>query len=717
MGIDDRLKKMPKNLGSQGNNGNRNFNRDHQQYNNGDFRNDNRGRYNGGYRGNGGNRPSYSSQPPTKIHGVDPAPIGEPFYNPYTFIPFPSSVARGKVSYLTADEREKERFTGVLKLKVKTLAPLMTCEALPYEGDKDTHKKYHALTIGKDVIVPATSVRGSLRTLMTILAGGTLGYMDSHMWLCQGRDLPVGPIMTDKSRPAFLAKVERPGGYAKSGLLRLGETWLISAEKLGKLGAYGQLDKMRPTTGSKQAFIDDPVRPTRISEKADGRFCYELKLSGRPVNRNGKREGVFKAGGTVVSVPAEIWETYIGRNKNGARKELKMGDLVWIEPVNPDGPVNSASDIKSIQWARWGRNGQSLWDALPECVRPDCMRKDGFVDSITDLWGQVPMDGVNGETFAARIRPHNLVFIDGSERLAKNVVLAPLAQPHPGCVPFYRCGAAESICKANAINGYKVYRNTTAHSADAPWLFSVQGIFDKNDASRMQSGEQKMNKTVDLLCESQVGELKISCRSLTKKELALLLLTCSVDWKLGGGKPFGLGHCRVIGAELVNEMGESVLNLEGSEESPLLLPEVYAELVAEFSRRVEFYKKSQEPVALLRYPRSVSSNNGGLRREGLGWFARHATLSKQGKGLETVKVGDKYFNGMVLGNIENNPGPLYAYDTIGVGERQERGNKKTFETLERFDPGKHKPVENASRQENWSQNRNTRRDDRNRRTY
>jgi hypothetical protein len=325
------------------------------------------------------------------------------------------------------------------------------------------------------------------------------------------------------------------------------------------------------------------------------------------------------------------------------------------------------------------------------------------------------VDG-KGDSFATRIRPHNIVFENGTQKLDKEIHLAPLAQPHPGCVPFYRLGEAGSISKLNALNGYKVYRNTTAREVHAPWLYSVQGVFYKDDVSKMSSPLQKMNKTVDLLSEGVEGNLKISCRGLSKKELTLLLLSCCVDWKLGGGKPLGLGHCRVVKAELVDEFGEKVLDMTGDGNSALSLPEEYAAMVTHLEKRVELYKKSQEPVDLLRYPRTVSNNKGGLRREGLAWFARHATLSKApdrdgvSKGLETCAVGEKHYNGMVLGNIETNPNPLYGYDLVGVGERSERGNKKVFEALEPYDPSKHKSE--GRRFDNNSQNRYTRRDDR-----
>jgi hypothetical protein len=71
------------------------------------------------------------------------------------------------------DETE-DRFTGILELEVTTRSPLLTCNPSAIKEEYG-HKTYEALTIGDDVIVPATGIRGSLRTLLPVLTGGTLG--------------------------------------------------------------------------------------------------------------------------------------------------------------------------------------------------------------------------------------------------------------------------------------------------------------------------------------------------------------------------------------------------------------------------------------------------------------------------------------------------------------------------------------------------------------
>ena len=55
--------------------------------------------------------------------------------------------------------RSRQRLTGVLELDVTTESPLLTCHPQPL-SESGGHKTYGVLTIGLDVIVPATGIRG-----------------------------------------------------------------------------------------------------------------------------------------------------------------------------------------------------------------------------------------------------------------------------------------------------------------------------------------------------------------------------------------------------------------------------------------------------------------------------------------------------------------------------------------------------------------------------
>jgi hypothetical protein len=658
--------------------------------------------------------------------------LGLPFHNPYTFIPFGTKPTRRQPTPLTIDETDRSRFTGVLELEVRLLSPLLSCDPKPVDQNKD-HKEYRALTIGDDVIVPATGVKGALRTLLTILTGGTLGYIDETLWLCQGRDLNLGP--RGKNSPAgipesvFLAKVIEPGTASRAGTVQVGETKLFKFDERQQR----EFKQMRPGASERQAPLSH-----------DG---YEMKLSGRPVQPKGKREGGFQADPETepITLGPELWAAFLGRHRHANIATLKKGDLVWLEPASPDlKDIRSAADVKSIQWARWGRRGTQLLQLIRSkhaAVLPDALNNDGLVDEVTDLFGQVPLGaGLFGtgpgpaSAFAARVRPENLVFLDGKESLDKTT-LAVLAAPHPGCLAFYRDQSdADAVSASDPLRGYKVYRTTTERGASAPWLWDAQPVFD--DKGAPQSKLSKQNKTVELLKEGVTGLLRIAVRSLSERELSLLLLACSVDWRLGGGKPLGLGHARVTRLRLLDEFGKDFLpwtNLDPGvgldRPSPVPLPGNAGALVQDLAERARLYQSTQRPVTRLRYPRAVDENGNKKSRGGHVWFQRHAqptkVVDKSGQPLglqviwttgtlkETVKNSQIRAQVLPRHEIEDPTADvLYGYDGfVAEADKRKAGNKTEIAWLEEFNAARHARASDKSGG-NTSQNRDSRREQR-----
>lgn len=676
--------------------------------------------------------PGFGARPPTRAvtsnaSGADPTILGEPFHNPYTFVPFPPADwfqgvrARRKPTPLSMDEVDLERFTGVVELQIRTLSPLLTC--LPDgDGPKDGgHKTYRALTIGNDVIVPATGVRGSLRTLMTVLAGGTLGYLDENVWLVQGRDLPLGP--KGKASPpsvpslCFLAEVVRAGSEMRAGVLKLGKTRLIALERLEALApSQKDLQGKRPEAGKKIEHLWVSDADDSISTRRDEKHRWKVKLSGRPINSKGKREGVFLDDGAEITVPPALWRSFLGRHRHANHSELKPGDLVWLEPENPGtAAITSAEDIASIQWARWGRRGEQLLSVIRSNHRhmlPDCLNPDGLVDEVTDLFGQVPLDESAAGPFAARVRPENLVFSDAAVAgLLRSVPLAPLQPPHPGCAAFYRADRdPDAVANSGALRGFKVYRTTSERGETPPWSFSSQGVYGKS--GELENPAQKVNKNCDLLKEGCTGTLRLACRSLSRRELGLLLLACSVDWRLGGGKPLGLGLCRPERVVVRDENGQELVRMEHPGTGPAALPAPYGAAVQDLLSRVHLWHASQQPVARLRYPRAVDSNRNRIQRGGHVWFQRHATPRKsqngsdeRPEGLEVRWVGGELQEKAGgVDHLRSQPLPvldssgaqgdvLYGYD-LYAGEGPEwvdiaRDRRSYHQKLEPFDPKTH----------------------------
>lgn len=675
------------------------------------------------------------SQPPalSKLPKARPIFLGLPFHNPYTFLPFGDGKTKFQpITAHSADELpDEDRYTGVIELEVKTESPLLTCAPDPVE-EKNGHKTYSALTIGLDVILPASGVRGALRTLMTVLTGGTLGYVDEHAFLCQGRDLNLGPRgpSSSPSTPEFpmLAEVERPGNAFRDGTVRIGQTKLVSLTELERQFQGVSLPR-GPRSPELWVGLDSDGHVTHISNQKDSQTPWKLKLSGRPVNVRGKREGVFLQGNDPIVLPAKLWADYSGRNVHGDRPELKPGDLIWIEPRNPElKQIRNPEDVQGIHWARWARKGESLLHhveknfphVLPEYLGKAIGDDKGKVDEVTNLFGQVsPKSDAQVKNFAGRIRPENLVFFDAVARIARKVHLAPLVRPHPGCIGFYRDNPeADAISDSDLLRGYKVYRTTNESGNDAPWLFSTQGVY--NAQGKLESPQQKVNKTVDLVPAGQTGSLRIAFRSLSKRELALMLQACHVTWRLGGGKPLGLGWCSIKVKSLIGEDGLplGVAGWDICHEHGECTVHGWRSVVHDLEDRVRMWATSQLPVAKLRYPRSVDDNNHRKSRGGHTWFQRHAsprmTTAKgdntREPGLQPLHVDGKLKQriqneGANLDNqypmVSGQPLPqfnpdqpegdaLFGYDAIGADtETRSQPTRRVFLDLELFDESQH----------------------------
>ena len=563
--------------------------------------------------------------------------LGQPFHNPYTFIPFGISPRRSKPTPLTQDETDPTRFTGIIRIDLRTLSPLFSPAASPSRDQNQT--AVPALKAGGYPIVPASSIRGTIRSLLTILTGGTLGYVDESIYLTQGRDVQLGPrgakSASGTPQNSFLAEIVEPGTPLRPGTVRVARADLLSEKELGKLLPQGfDLKKSR----------------TRVSHKvvlSDGRFA---KLAGDIKTRGEKKDGVFDPRDAVeITLSPKHWNAFSGRNRHSVTEgKLEKGDLVWIEPKRPEETkITNEEQVESIQWARWGRKGKHLLELLKKehaKVFPDSRRDDGLVDEIVNLFGQIAdREHPNAPSFAGRIRPDNLVFPSSTKMTT--VQLSPLLTPHPGCIAFYRYNDDPDLISHNdRLRGYKVYRNTKERGALAPWLYDNAPVFN-GDSSDPKS-KLKFSRLAELIPEGSTASLQLSVRSLSHRELALILLACSVDWKLGGGKPLGLGHARPTRVRIIDEFGAERLDwnsdsLELDRANPAELPENFRAAVSDLIPRAHLYQATQRPVDRLRYPRAVSRNNNGVQRGGHAWFQRHATPKKSKGGLQSCKLGGK----------------------------------------------------------------------------
>lgn len=213
---------------------------------------------------------------------ASPQILGEAFHNPYTFLPFGSgpNQVRTQPSLQSIDELEPDRRSGVLVLSVRTLSPLISSHPQPEAVGKDgKHKVYRGLCIGDDVVVPSTGIRGALRTLMTILTSGTLGYVDRDAYLTQGRDVNLSPRRErnspDQPVSVFLAEVVPAGNALRDGTVRLGETKLVPLQELEHLLGRDRLAKLRDVKATPVWIrLDSSGRPTSFADRQSPETPY-----------------------------------------------------------------------------------------------------------------------------------------------------------------------------------------------------------------------------------------------------------------------------------------------------------------------------------------------------------------------------------------------------------------------------------------------------------
>jgi hypothetical protein len=390
-----------------------------------------------------------------------------------------------------------------------------------------------------------------------------------------------------------------------------------------------------------------------------------------PLRLKTKREGLFRpfTNSVTVEIGVRFWQAYANRNRHGFREgKLEKNDLVWLE-LNESGIQKKENhrlqdlqecDIESIQWARWGKKGMPLLESIPQSVHPDYLQRDKKnVSLVTDLFGQVPVNNPedslieSAPTFAGRIRTDNLVFENGINSLTDIEPLSVLASPHPGCLAFYR--EKKFPLQNHFLRGYKVYRTSThalIDDSDAPRKYNNQGVY--LSGGNLANPQQKVNFSAQLLNANTNGKLTLSVRSLSMAELALLLKICSATWRLGGGKPFGLGVCSVEIESIKDEFDGNVL---------IPQPEEYEKLLTDtILKRFIFWQATQKPVEFLRYPRAQQDNQKG----GHVWFGKCAKVKKSGE-MQSTYYECKTYPGQPLPEFNTddiNDDLLFGYDAI-----------------------------------------------------
>ena len=375
------------------------------------------------------------------------------FVNPYTFVPLPQKVVRRQPpGHDPGPAEARERYVGALEVTWHIQSPL----AIPTEEWG---------SIGGDVRIPGSSIKGAVRSTHEMLFGGCLrqvdlGYRptyrqlptmdalkdwrmavvldDDEVLLCEKEDpkrrssidsKALCERVGDRARTGDVVAVNSDDDWKDRSELRVAERFQV-LQRPAEVSGYEKLAGCYVVLITKKGARRDAVRATwywslgkltreraTFSEKATRDFSWAM-MEARP---DGERWiDVFRG------------KTKLGQAR-GNEHALEPGSVIWVKVLN--GMVTA---IKLSQFWR-ERSKECLGDRIPQETKP-CDGENlrlcpscsvfGSADTLND---QADTDERRREgdqrSYAAHVRFGSAIGVDlqGDE-----VILAPLGQPHPG---------------------------------------------------------------------------------------------------------------------------------------------------------------------------------------------------------------------------------------------------------------------------------------------
>ena len=375
------------------------------------------------------------------------------FVNPYTFVPLPRKVVCGQPpGHDPGPDEARERYVGALEVTWRIQSPL----AIPTEEWG---------SIGGDVRIPGSSIKGAVRSTHEMLFGGCLrqvdlGYRptyrqlptmdalkdwrmavvldDDEVLLCEKEDpkrrssidsKALCERVGDRARTGDVVAVNSDDDWKDRSELRVAERFQV-LQRPAEVSGYENLAGCYVVLITKKGARRDAVRATwywslgkltreraTFSEKATRDFSWAM-MEARP---DGERWiDVFRG------------KTKLGQAR-GNEHALEPGSVIWVKVLN--GMVTA---IKLSQFWR-ERSKECLGDRIPQETKP-CDGENLRLCPSCSVFGSADILNDQADTderrregdqrsYAAHVRFGSAIGVDlqGDE-----VTLAPLGQPHPG---------------------------------------------------------------------------------------------------------------------------------------------------------------------------------------------------------------------------------------------------------------------------------------------
>lgn len=514
---------------------------------------------------------------------------GFDFVNPYNF------VRLGKVGQKSGHVSlaSFKGLSGRLTCKLTTHTPLFTPDPLSIEVDGgEAPRRMRFFRIGEKPAIPATSIKGMVRSVIEAVTGSCLSqfdetaldYRSTRGGFKAGKviSLPGGGnpgIIEEMScawvnMPGVNDPVRTPGGNIPIARL--------SNAHMNGQTVYVKVKTISQYMTSRGRMINLPFHiVTGISDSPQtGYIKGYLRITGKTVP-NKKRERVFfeldnprrfEFGKEEV----EEYEDILGKQLENARSrgldlgvssnKLSVGDLVYFE-VDPVG-TGRVRRIFRVEMPRM-RYQRSRGDLLPPRYHP--CRDIGELCPACRLFGTVAKEAeeeAERKALAGRVSFSDAFLASESkEPRFEKKFLRVLSSPKPTSCNFYLVDPANHAKVRNydgvavtgprgQLDGGDVGR-VSLRGRKFYWHQKYDGTLERYTASEEQlreAGQLQMTSEVELLLPEATFEFTVDFVNLEEEELGLLLWGLELEkgigekpmrHKLGMGKPLGLGSVSI----------------------------------------------------------------------------------------------------------------------------------------------------------------------------
>jgi len=275
---------------------------------------------------------------------------GNAFINPYTFVPLPDKVKRGKPrGHAKAVEGG---LTGYLDVEFAFRSPLM----MPVDWNIPEETTATGTRIEERVTVPGSSVRGAVRSLFEVISSSCLSILDPDYLPVHREHLGMHP----EKQLAVVDEVDSDGKVIS--VLPTSQVVWIRAEALWRL--FGGAEGLR--SGVRISFDENCIYPHNFGTEVNQMIREQLTSEGEPtLKKDGDwvvhvadagaksshpADHIYVAAGKLETTPIRLgertWEDYRELCRYSA--DVTGGELAsrapaWDAQDWPEEPVNGRS--------------------------------------------------------------------------------------------------------------------------------------------------------------------------------------------------------------------------------------------------------------------------------------------------------------------------------------------------------------------------------------